>query len=308
MKKTELISFFLDLRDFPTDKKKHSNTRLNDLTIKYGIDFETASKFNQLLSDTYTEIEQRGGIEKYQHSDISWLKSELELLLLAYHFCSDQGLKIADISVMLSANETAIFPKTPSQLQNTFYKLKKQLIQVEDIHKRKPGRKRKSKEEKSAQQRRKLQNKQRETHSYSNPEIVRLFSDTMNNIQILSHNPENAEKITDVHQLINGLHTLSSIAVATSNAHSAQANTMNDYMRLKSRLLSLELELDQTKQQQHSLQHLLSQYLFNGETASLISETAFQQKAHNLLATQGITEENYQQFEYFSDGFTTQNT
>lgn len=308
MKKTELISFFSDLRDFPTENRRHSEKKLTDIATNYGIDFDIVSEFNQLISLTYTEIEERGGIEKYIHSDTSWLKSELELLLLSYHFCSDYGLKIADISVMLSLSETALFAKTPSQLQNTFYKLKKNEIKVEDIHKRKPGRKRKSKEEKLTQQKLKQQNKQKTTHNYSNPEIVRLFSDTMNNIQLLSHSPKNAEKITDVYQLINGLHTLSSIAVDTSNTQASQESTMNDYLRLKSRLFTLELELNQAKKQQHCLQHLLSQYLFNEGQSDRLNEMNFKQKASDLLNKQGINQENHQQFEYSSEELKIQNS
>lgn len=301
MKKTEIISFFLELRNFTKDATSSSDKTLNEIANNYNVEYDIVSKFQQLISVTYREIEQRGGIEKYSHSDTSWLKSELELLLLSYHFCSDYGLKIADISVMLSVSETALFAKTPSQLQNTFYKLKKNEIKVEDIQKRKPGRKRKSKEEKLTQQKIKLQNTKKAIPNYSNPEIVHLFSDTMNNIQLLSHNPQNAGKIAHVQQLIKGLHTLSSIAVESSNSQAAQSSTMNDYIRLKSRLFTLELELNQAKKQQHCLQHLLSQYLFSEDESLIRNEETFKQQAYDLLANQGINKENHQQFESFND-------
>lgn len=92
---------------------------------KHNVAFKTLQEFRNLITETYQEIEKRGGVEKYIHSDTSWLKSELQLLLLSYQFCSDYGLKIADISDLISSNQSNLFPKTPSQLQNTFYKLKK---------------------------------------------------------------------------------------------------------------------------------------------------------------------------------------
>lgn len=70
------------------------------------------------------DIEKHGGIRAYEKSTITWLKSELELLYEVYQFCQRHGLNIINISKYVSKNELNLFPKTESQLQNTYYKLK----------------------------------------------------------------------------------------------------------------------------------------------------------------------------------------
>lgn len=70
------------------------------------------------------DIEKNGGMRVYEKSAITWLKSELELLYEVYQFCQRHGLNIANISKYVSKNELNLFPKTESQLQNTYYKLK----------------------------------------------------------------------------------------------------------------------------------------------------------------------------------------
>ncbi len=89
------------------------------------------------------DIEKHGGMRAYEKSTITWLKSELELLYEVYQFCQRHGLNILNISKYVSKNELNLFPKTESQLQNTYYKLKKCEIPFENIEKQKPGRKRK---------------------------------------------------------------------------------------------------------------------------------------------------------------------
>lgn len=91
------------------------------------------------------DIEKHGGIRAYEKSTITWLKSELELLYEVYQFCQRHGLNIINISKYVSKNELNLFPKTESQLQNTYYKLKnvkyrlkisknKNLDESENIH------------------------------------------------------------------------------------------------------------------------------------------------------------------------------
>lgn len=92
-----------------------------------GIDEQTAEEIYHLLTEFYQAVEEHGGIEKYMHSNISWLKIELELLSACYQIAILEDMKVLDISEMLSLNDLRIFPKTPSQLQNTYYKLKKSL-------------------------------------------------------------------------------------------------------------------------------------------------------------------------------------
>ena len=81
-------------------------------------------------------------MRSYEKSAITWLKSELELLYEVYQFCQRHGLNIINISKYVSKNELNLFPKTESQLQNTYYKLKNMKYHLK-ILKSKTGRKRK---------------------------------------------------------------------------------------------------------------------------------------------------------------------
>ena len=129
-----------------------SNNKTNDMKLEAEfkkIEKQFRIKYEELI-DLYNrmvlfqiDIEKNGGMRVYEKSGITWLKSELELLYEVYQFCQRQGLNIANISKYVSKNELNLFPKTESQLQNTYYKLKKQEIPFENIEKQKPGRKRK---------------------------------------------------------------------------------------------------------------------------------------------------------------------
>lgn len=297
MKKKELMLLFSQLRESPIDSDKNNKKELMAMAEKHNVAFKTPQEFRNLITETYQEIEKRGGVEKYIHSDTSWLKSELQLLLLSYQFCSDYGLKIADISDLISSNQSNLFPKTPSQLQNTFYKLKKDEILVEEICKSKPGRKRKSKSEKTANLKALQAKKKKQSVTYSNPEILRLLSDTMNNVQSLSHNPNNKDKINDVYQLINGLHTLSEMAVDASNIQATNTNTLNDYISLKSRFLNLELEQERLRKKYYRLQLLVASYIFLEDNKLHGHLDDFIDEAREILALQGVTFENHVKIE-----------
>lgn len=129
-----------------------SNNKMNDMQLEVEfkkIEKEFQVKYEELV-DLYNrmvlfqiDIEKNGGMRAYEKSAITWLKSELELLYEVYQFCQRHGLNILNISKYVSKNELNLFPKTESQLQNTYYKLKKREISFENIEKQKPGRKRK---------------------------------------------------------------------------------------------------------------------------------------------------------------------
>lgn len=144
MPKSEIRKLLQEIKKQVDEPGNSSATEIKKMASEAGINEQTAEEIYQLLTEFYQAVEEHGGIEKYMHSNISWLKIELELLSACYQIAILEDMKVLDISEMLSLNDLRIFPKTPSQLQNTYYKLKKELIQVEDIPKNKPGRKRKT--------------------------------------------------------------------------------------------------------------------------------------------------------------------
>ncbi len=144
MPKSEIRKLLQEIKKQVDNPGNSSTTEIKKMASEAGIDEQTAEEIYHLLTEFYQAVEEHGGIEKYMHSNISWLKIELELLSACYQIAILEDMKVLDISEMLSLNDLRIFPKTPSQLQNTYYKLKKELIQVEDIPKNKPGRKRKT--------------------------------------------------------------------------------------------------------------------------------------------------------------------
>lgn len=148
MPKSEIRKLLQEIKKQVDNPGNSSTTEIKKMASEAGIDEQTAEEIYHLLTEFYQAVEEHGGIEKYMHSNISWLKIELELLSACYQIAILEDMKVLDISEMLSLNDLRIFPKTPSQLQNTYYKLKKELIQVEDIPKNKPGRKRKTQKKK----------------------------------------------------------------------------------------------------------------------------------------------------------------
>lgn len=139
--------------------------------------------------------------------------------------------------------------------------------------------------------------KKKQSVTYSNPEILRLLSDTMNNVQSLSHNPNNKDKINDVYQLINGLHTLSEMAVDASNIQATNTNTLNDYISLKSRFLNLELEQERLRKKYYRLQLLVASYIFLEDNKLHGHLDDFIDEAREILALQGVTFENHVKIE-----------
>ncbi|MGQ0512903.1 DNA-binding domain-containing protein, partial [Bacillus sp. D-CC] len=121
-----------------------SNNNMNDMQLEAEfkkIEKQFQVKYEELV-DLYNrmvlfqiDIEKHGGMRVYEKSAITWLKSELELLYEVYQFSQRHGLNIINISKYVSKKELNLFPKTESQLQNTYYKLKKCEIPFENIEK-----------------------------------------------------------------------------------------------------------------------------------------------------------------------------
>ncbi|MDH4420949.1 MULTISPECIES: DNA-binding domain-containing protein [Bacillus] len=196
-----------------------SNNEMNDMKLETEfkkIEKQFRVKYEELV-DLYNrmvlfqiDIEKSGGMRAYEKSAVTWLKSELELLYEVYQFCQRHGLNIANISKYVSKNELNIFPKTESQLQNTYYKLKKQEIPFENIEKQKPGRKRKYTPAKVMAE--PIIESQEEVAVVEEDEksLVTVLSGIVDNFDTIRNNSEKKEH--ELHQFMEGIYKLSSMA------------------------------------------------------------------------------------------------
>ncbi|MFJ8526978.1 DNA-binding domain-containing protein [Bacillus sp. NPDC094106] len=200
-----------------------SNNKKNDIQLE--AEFQKIEKQFRIgyeeLVDLYNkrvlfqiDIEKNGGIFAYEKSNITWLKSELELLYTVYQFCQRHGLNIANISKYVSKKELNLFPKTESQLQNTYYKLKNEEIPFDDIKKQKPGRKRKYVSEKEMIVGPKQEQSQQISKTIPNVEVeknlVTVLSGIVDNFETISEHSEKKER--ELHQFMDGIYKLSSMA------------------------------------------------------------------------------------------------
>ncbi|MGE7884518.1 DNA-binding domain-containing protein [Bacillus sp. NPDC094077] len=239
--------------------QKMSNDKMNDM--KLDTEFKKIEKQFRIgyeeLVDLYNrmvlfqiDIEKSGGMRAYEKSAITWLKSELELLYEVYRFCQRHGLNIANISKYVSKNELNLFPKTESQLQNTYYKLKKQEMPFENIEKQKPGRKRKYTPVKEPIVEIKKENKQelrKEVQSTENEKsLVTVISGIVDNFETISQCSERKED--ELHQFMEGIYKLSSMAAGRSK------NEKN-VRGLESELHVLRAENERLKREKEELVH-----------------------------------------------------
>ncbi|MEN1935298.1 DNA-binding domain-containing protein [Paenibacillus sp. 102] len=167
---------------------------------------ELMDLYNKMIA-FQRDIEKVGGLFAYEHSQIMWLKSELELLYATYQFCQQYNLNIAVTSKAISRENLQLFPKTESQLQNTYYKLKNQELPFENIKKGKPGRKKKHEPEQYVNE--------KEVKSV----VVQSEKTEANLVTILSGIVDNFETIgvegkkQELYQFMEGIYKLSSMAV-----------------------------------------------------------------------------------------------
>lgn len=204
-----------------------SNNEMNDMKLETEfkkIEKQFRVKYEELV-DLYNrmvlfqiDIEKNGGMRAYEKSAVTWLKSELELLYEVYQFSQRHGLNIANISKYVSKNELNIFPKTESQLQNTYYKLKKQEIPFENIEKQKPGRKRKYTPIKKVMAETIIANKEevKEVAIVEEDEksLVTVLSGIVDNFDTIRNNSEKKEH--ELYQFMEGIYKLSSMAAERS--------------------------------------------------------------------------------------------
>ena len=97
-----------------------SNNKTNDMKLEaefkkiekqFRINYEELIDLYNRMVLFQIDIEKNGGMRVYEKSEITWLKSELELLYEVYQFCQRQGLNIANISKYISKNELNLFSK-----------------------------------------------------------------------------------------------------------------------------------------------------------------------------------------------------
>lgn len=234
-----------------------SNNKMNDMQLEAEfkkIEKEFQVKYEELV-DLHNrmvlfqiDIEKNGGMRAYEKSAITWLKSELELLYEVYQFCQRHGLNILNISKYVSKNELNLFPKTESQLQNTYYKLKKREIPFENIEKQKPGRKRKYIPVKETIVARKQENeyelKEGIQHKEDEKNLVTVISGIVDNFETINQCSERKED--ELHQFMEGIYKLSSMAAGRSRE---AKNTRS----LEGELQSLQLENERLKREKEEL-------------------------------------------------------
>lgn len=234
-----------------------SNNKMNDMQLEVEfkkIEKEFQVKYEELV-DLHNrmvlfqiDIEKNGGMRAYEKSVITWLKSELELLYEVYQFCQRHGLNILNISKYVSKNELNLFPKTESQLQNTYYKLKKREIPFENIEKQKPGRKRKYTPVKETIAARKQENeyelKEEIQHKEDEKNLVTVISGIVDNFETINQCSERKED--ELHQFMEGIYKLSSMAAGRSRE---AKNTRS----LEDELQSLQLENERLKREKEEL-------------------------------------------------------
>lgn len=111
MPKSEIRKLLQEIKKQVDNPGNSSTTEIKKMASEAGIDEKTAEEIYHLLTEFYQAVEEHGGIEKYMHSNISWLKIELELLSACYQIAILEDMKVLDISEMLSLNDLRIFSK-----------------------------------------------------------------------------------------------------------------------------------------------------------------------------------------------------
>ncbi|KAA0766681.1 DNA-binding domain-containing protein [Bacillus sp. SH5-2] len=236
-----------------------SNNEMNDMKLETEfkkIEKQFRVKYEELV-DLYNrmvlfqiDIEKNGGMRAYEKSAVTWLKSELELLYEVYQFSQRHGLNIANISKYVSKNELNIFPKTESQLQNTYYKLKKQEIPFENIEKQKPGRKRKYTPIKKVMAETIIANKEevKEVAIVEEDEksLVTVLSGIVDNFDTIRNNSEKKEH--ELYQFMEGIYKLSSMAAERSKDEKDARSIESELQLLQAENARLQREKEELVQ------------------------------------------------------------
>ncbi|MGG2066236.1 DNA-binding domain-containing protein [Bacillus sp. S14(2024)] len=226
-----------------TNTEKNLEVEFRKIEKKFQIDYEEVIGLYNKMFMFEMDVKKLGGLEAYELSDIAWLKSELELLLEVYQFCQQHGMNILSISKSISQEKLQLFLKTPSQLQNTYYKLRKQEIPMENIMKQKPGRKRNNTTIKQPI----IKNEEKETEEKSRKiekSLVTLLSGIANNFQMIDAKDEQQEN--ELHHFMEGIYKLSSMAAE-------RMRDEQDIDELKKEIIALRAETEQLRREKEEL-------------------------------------------------------
>ncbi|HFT2697772.1 TPA: motility genes transcriptional repressor MogR [Listeria monocytogenes] len=305
MPKSEIRKLLQEIKKQVDNPGNSSTTEIKKMASEAGIDEKIAEEIYHLLTEFYQAVEEHGGIEKYMHSNISWLKIELELLSACYQIAILEDMKVLDISEMLSLNDLRIFPKTPSQLQNTYYKLKKELIQVEDIPKNKPGRKRKTqkntKKEKTnifgnvvpAEFKAPTSIKEQISYDKSREKnLVDLLSGVKSNVQLLS---ENQGEENNVYDLLKSIYSLSSLAVQKEELDKKYQDLQTKYQELEQENSYLKQQNETMTDSFHTLVLQVADFAYASDLDQIQALPLFSQQLVVTLNQLGVFKENYKQ-------------
>ncbi|WP_239255983.1 DNA-binding domain-containing protein [Listeria ilorinensis] len=301
MPKTEIRKLLTEIKKQVDNPSSNTEQQIKELASETPIHADEATAIYQMMCEFYKEVEKRGGIEKYIHSSISWLKIELELLNACYQIAISHDMKVMDISEMLSLNDLKIFPKTPSQLQNTYYKLKKDIIQFEDIQKNKPGRKRKS--EKDKKQKTNIfgqavpvspavpSSLKEKIHFDKNKEknLVDLLSGMKSNVQILSETTGNH----NVYDLLKSIYSLSSLAVQKEELDRKYQVLQNENADLEQQIFTLKQQNEALTEEFHTLAKQVAQFVYTDDVEQISALPLFAQESIVTLNKLGVFKENY---------------
>ncbi len=253
-----------------------SNNKMNDVQLEAEfkkIEKQFRVKYEELI-DIYNrmvlfqiDIEKSGGMRAYEKSEITWLKSELELLYEVYQFCQRHGLNIINISKYVSKKELNIFPKTESQLQNTYYKLKKCEIPFENIEKQKPGRKRKYTPVKGtvavAKQENKQEFKEEVQRNEDEKNLVTVISGIVDNFETISQCSEKQED--ELHQFMEGVYKLSSMAARRSKEAENTRSLEGELQALQAENERLKREKEELVQDIKGMTHQLIHFITSSD-------------------------------------------
>ncbi|MEY8346785.1 DNA-binding domain-containing protein [Bacillus cereus] len=199
---------------------------------------EIMDLYNKMIT-FQRDVEKMGGLFAYEHSQIMWLKSELEFLYATYQFCQQHNLNIAGTSKAISKEQLQLFPKTESQLQNTYYKLKNKELLFENIKKGKPGRKKKHESEHYVNETEVesvvIQGEKTEVN------LVTILSGIVNNFETIGTEGKKQE----LYQFMEGIYTLSSMAAG----HIKEDNTQD----IQKELQNLRAENERLRREREEL-------------------------------------------------------
>ncbi|MGG2092758.1 DNA-binding domain-containing protein [Bacillus sp. S13(2024)] len=226
-----------------TNTEKNLEVEFRKIEKKFQIDYEEVIGLYNKMFMFEMDVKKLGGFKAYELSDTAWLKSELDLLLEVYQFCQQHGMNILSISESISQEKLQLFLKTPSQLQNTYYKLRKQEIPMETIMKQKPGRKRNNTTIKQPI----LKNEEKETEEKSRKiekSLVTLLSGIVNNFQTIDAQDEQHEN--ELHHFMEGIYKLSSMAAE-------RMKDEQDIDELKKEIIALRAETEQLRREKEEL-------------------------------------------------------